>query len=460
MHLSTALRLASYAGKPVVALTGAGGKSSLLFRLGQELHAAGRATLLTSTTHLAASQANLAPFTLFSSHEALLQFELPVSLQGYGRVLLMAAPPNASGKLLGLHSDLICRLAALPEAEAVVVEADGSRQRPLKAPAAHEPVIPACTTHSISVMGLAALGHPLSERIAHRPQRIAELTGLASGDLITPHAVAALLLHRAGAGQGAPRAARRYAYLNLAGDITRLPAARQIAQQVLAAAPQPYHAVLIGSAQASEPVLEVYGSVAAVVLAAGRSSRFSADGPPKQLASWQPGDTLVGRVADIALVADVQTVVAVTGYQADQVQAALAARPVQCVVNPDWSSGQSSSIAAALAVLPPHTSAALFLLADQPHVHPATLDALVMRHRQSLAPIVAPLYEDGQRGNPVLFDRAAFAELAALQGDTGGRALLARYGAAVETVAVSGPAPQGIETQAAYHAARAAANKL
>jgi molybdenum cofactor cytidylyltransferase len=190
----------------------------------------------------------------------------------------------------------------------------------------------------------------------------------------------------------------------------------------------------------------VHGRVAAVVLAAGGSRRLNGD-LPKQVLPWQPGDTLVGRAVDIALEAvTIGEVVVVTGYRAQQVRAALAGRPVRAVFNPNWQAGQSSSVAAGLRSLAPDQSAVVFVLADQPSVLPTTIDRLVMRHRQTLAPVVAPIYQGDQRGNPVLFDRRAWPELLTLQGDTGGRVLLDRYSQQVEQVVIDQPLPQGIET--------------
>lgn len=464
MRLLPALRLHETGDRPVIALVGAGGKSSLLFRLGDELAAAGRATLLTATTRLWAAQADRAPFTLLSSHEPTLAFELPTSLRGYGQALAMAGPACEPGKLAGLDPAVICRLAALDGVGAAVVEADGSRERPLKAPAAHEPLVPPCATHVVVVAGMAAVGRPLDETTVHRAERFAALAGLQPGDPLTPEAVAAVLAHPDGGRQGCPAGAIPLLYLNLALDEAaspravevRLAAARSIAAQVLARLPGAYHAVLIGSARAVDPVDEVYGRTAAIVLAAGGSTRFGGEAA-KQLLPWQPGGTLGGRAADIALAArSIDEVVVVTGHRADQVQAALGDRPVRAVFNPDWQSGQSSSVAAGLRALGPAVAAAVFVLADQPDVIPATIDLLVQRHRRTLAPVVAPVYQGGQRGNPVLFDRRAFPELLALEGDTGGRLVIQRYGAGVQPVAIDAPLPQGIETledyQRAHHA--------
>lgn len=458
MNLIQALRLSESASKPIVALAGAGGKSSLLFRLGDELTAAGRATLLTATTRLWAEQADRARFTLLSASEPTLAFELPTSLRGYGQALVLTGPAREPGKLAGLAPDLICRLAALEEVAAAVIEADGSRERPLKAPASHEPLIPACATHVIVVAGMAAVGRPLDAATVHRPERFAALIGLPMGARLTPPAIAAALMHPNGGRQGCPAGAIPLLYLNLMLDDAaspaeaeqRIAAARSIAAVALAGPAPAFRAVLIGSAQGVQPVDEVHGRAAAVVLAAGGSSRLG-DGAAKQLLPWQPGGTLVGRAADIALAAGaVDEVVVVVGHRADEVQAALGERPVRAVVNPHWQIGQSSSVAAGLASLGPEVSAALFVLADQPNVAPGVLDRLVERHRQTLAPVVAPVYQGGQRGNPVLFDRRTFPELLALHGDTGGRPLIQRYGSQVAQVEIAAPLPQGIETMEDY----------
>lgn len=482
MELSQALRLPEHSAKPVIALTGAGGKSTLLFRLAAELAASSRQTLLTATTRLWARQMDQAPFALLAADAQLLARELPVALRGYRQVLVMRRPA-AGNKLQGLPPAVVCQLAALADVDAVVVEADGSRERPLKAPAAHEPVVPSCTTLLLVVAGMAVLGRPLSETWVHRPELVGRLTGLRMGDVLTPEAVGHLLTHPQGGLKGRPAGAKAYLYLNLAGggrgpageEQCRLAGARRIARLVLAGrgdefaasssahddaagdrrGKASYQAVLIGNAAGPVVVQEVHGRVAAVVLAAGGSTRFGGQ-QVKPLLPWRPGNTLLGRVVDIALAADcLDEVVVVVGCQAGQVAAAVADRPVRVVVNAEWQAGQSSSVQAGLRALRPDVQAVIFLLADQPTVQPEVLQALVWTYRQSLAPIVAPRYRGGARGNPVLFDRSTFPELLALTGDVGGRPLIQRYGRAVRYVAVDQPRPRGVETPADYGRLRA-----
>jgi len=100
--------------------------------------------------------------------------------------------------------------------------------------------------------------------------------------------------------------------------------------------------------------------------------------------------------------------------------------PVEFVINENWELGQSSSIKAGLAALPPYTGSVVFLLADQPRVTVDLLLTLVRTHATTLDPIMAP-FVGGHRSNPVLFDAITFRELERLEGDVGGRAIFDRY---------------------------------
>ncbi|MCS7178965.1 MAG: HAD-IIA family hydrolase [Anaerolineae bacterium] len=175
-------------------------------------------------------------------------------------------------------------------------------------------------------------------------------------------------------------------------------------------------------------------NVAGVLLAAGGSTRF---GQPKQLLEWN-GVPMVAHVADGALEAGLSPVVAVLGHAAQEVQKALAGRPVRIATNWRWEEGLSTSIQAGLSVLPPETDAAVFLQCDQPLVTPDLLRRLVARFEETGAPIVCPAVQ-GQCTPPALFARSLFRELAGLTGDQGGRVLLLRYLDQVETVEVEDP---------------------
>jgi len=444
MLLSHALRCQS---KEVIALVGAGGKTTAMFRLARELAAQGLRVVTTTTTRIFVTQMTAAPYHLIAENagdEETLLAQLPEALHQHGHVLVVGGTEVAKNKALGIRPALVERIAALEAVDGVVIEADGARMRPFKAPAEHEPVIPACTTLVVPMMGMEAIGRPLTADHVHRPERVAALTGAALGDPITPEIVAAVLAHPQGGCQHVPLTARVVPLLNKVETEEQLAVAREVACLLLQR--PAIEAVVLAAVKADDPVREVWGRTVAVVLAAGASTRF---GQPKLLLPWGE-TTLLGQVVDRALAAEgIDEVIVVVGCEGERVAAAVRDRPVRIVVNEAWVEGQGSSVRTGLAALPAGVSAALFLLADQPEVTAEVIEALVRRHRQTLAPIVAPNYR-GQRGNPVLFDRSIFAELAALHGDVGGRALIERFRQQMESVDFDAPPPFDIDTLEEY----------
>lgn len=445
MQLTSAFRLGP---KEVIALVGAGGKTTLMFRLADELAAAGRRVVTTMTTKLFAAQMTRAPLALTGQDEAALLAQLPEALSRCGHVLVADGTVVEQDKVQGVSPEFVDRLAGHEAVDAVIVEADGSRRRPFKAPAAHEPAIPAAATLVVPVVGLDGVGRPLTAEHVHRPELVAELAGVPPGAAVTPELIATILAHPLGGAKAAPAGARLVPFLNKAEDEASLAAARRIARLLLAH-PR-INSVAIGAAAAADPAVEVWGRVAAVVLAAGRGSRF---GALKQLLPWHDVP-LAAHVADQALAcAAIARVIVAVGAGADQVREALADRNVTCVPVPDWAEGQSRSVQAGLraaVAAVPEVSAVLFLLADQPGVSAGLLSALIQRHRETLAPIVAPRYR-GRRGNPVLFDRRVFAEFGRLTGDIGGRPIIEAH--AGEIAWVDWPTPeilQDIDVAADY----------
>ena len=167
-------------------------------------------------------------------------------------------------------------------------------------------------------------------------------------------------------------------------------------------------------------------SVAAVVLAAGRSSRYRAAGgaEPTKLVAEIEGEPIVRRAVEAALASRARPVVVVAGHARDAVEAALAGLPVALAFNPDFATGIASSLRTALRALPADADAALVLLGDMPKVDAALIDRLIDAF--DAAPeawAVAPVAE-GRRGNPVLLARPLFEAAMRLEGDEGARRLL------------------------------------
>ena len=163
--------------------------------------------------------------------------------------------------------------------------------------------------------------------------------------------------------------------------------------------------------------------VAAVLLAAGRGTRFGSD--PKLLANLD-GKPLVRHAVEAALASNARPIVVVLGAHAGAVRAALHGLDLAFADNAAFAAGLSTSLRAGLAALPAGTAAAVILLADMPRVTPAQIDRLASAYRAAGRPLsaIVPVVE-GRRGNPVLLDRAVLCDaLAALTGDHGAGPLL------------------------------------
>lgn len=429
MRLADALR---FGDAPVVALVGAGGKTSALFCLARELLALRRAregehsveagVLVTTTTHLCRQQARLANhhYVISSDEEMLAAVHSP--WQG---VVLFTGPETEEERLVGLDKHSLARLykLAMERRLPLLIEADGARRRALKAPAAHEPAIPPWIDTVVVVAGLTALGKPLSEEWVHRPQIFGLLSGLREGEIITAEALAKVLTHPQGGLKNIPRGARRVALLNQIDDEALQAEGETLAGHLLSCYAAVVLSHLAAGSEGESPALAVYEPIAAVVLAAGASRRL---GRPKPLMLWK-GKPFIWHVCQSALQAGLSPLIVVLGYAAEEVAQAVAEFSPQLVVNSLWPQGQGTSVAAGVRALPPTVGGAIFLLVDQPHLPPSLLSRLVEKHAQTLAPIVVP-FVNGRRGNPALFDRVTFGALQSLIGEVGGRALFGRFG--------------------------------
>jgi molybdenum cofactor cytidylyltransferase len=174
---------------------------------------------------------------------------------------------------------------------------------------------------------------------------------------------------------------------------------------------------------AHEPVRPRALRIAALVLAAGRSSRM---GSTNKLLADIDGAKLIARVVDAALGAGMHEVVVITGHDQSAVRAALAARPVRYAHNPRFADGLASSLCAGLSALRAGTDGVVVCLGDMPRVSSMHIAALADAFTAGAGADVCVPFHRGQRGNPVLWPARCFAALAGLAGDIGGRALLER----------------------------------
>jgi molybdenum cofactor cytidylyltransferase len=212
-----------------VAVVGAGGKTTLCWRLVQQMAGRGERVIFTTTTHIRQPAPGAFDIVeLVHESPALLSW---LSSPTWRTACIASAVvgarddtpvaessmPVLNTRLKGFTGEAICALRASiahPQSQiSLLLEADGARGRWLKAPAEYEPVIPACANVVCVVANLRALGQPLDEHVTHRPERIAQLTGARIGQPITPQIIIDVLCHPCGGLKGIPTGARKVAVL-------------------------------------------------------------------------------------------------------------------------------------------------------------------------------------------------------------------------------------------------------
>src|SRR5271168_465637 len=205
--------------------------------------------------------------------------------------------------------------------------------------------------------------------------------------------------------------------------------------------------------QPRDEPLQPARNIAALVLAAGRSSRM---GGPNKLLAQIGGRPLVRIVAEAALGSRARPVIVVTGHQRERVEAALAGLPVEFVHNAHFADGLGTSLKAGIGALPAQSDGVVVCLGDMPQVDAPIIDRLVGALAPDKGALIAIPTIDGQRGNPVVWSRRFFSELMAVEGDIGARHLIGRYTEAVVDVPLTGTAAlTDVDTPEALEAVRA-----
>lgn len=228
----------------LVAFVGGGGKTAAIIRLTEELRHRKWRVLASTTTRVGRSIESAMPVVEMAPddgdgpvREALVREGAAFVTAGRGR----------NGKLAGVEPRAFeARLRSL--ADVVLVEADGSRQLPIKAPAIHEPVVPRSATLVVPMVGFDALGRPVIRGQVHRPEL---LRTLAPAGVVTPGVIVRVLTSERGALKGIPEPASIRPILNKVAPDFRQTAV-WIARSVLAAGPERLDRVLAADIRAAE----------------------------------------------------------------------------------------------------------------------------------------------------------------------------------------------------------------
>jgi probable selenium-dependent hydroxylase accessory protein YqeC len=198
--------------KPLISIVGAGGKTTTMYTLANELARHGKRVITTTTTQIFFPRPGETDTLIVEAEMPALLKRVSAALKQHYRVTVAAAP-SESTKLAGLRPEQPYELLLKSGADAVIVEADGARQRMIKAPAEHEPVVPPQTNVALLILSAWAINQPLSAQVAHRPELVADVAGINQGDRLSPAVIARLLMSERGAMKNIPEMAKVYLLL-------------------------------------------------------------------------------------------------------------------------------------------------------------------------------------------------------------------------------------------------------
>ncbi len=430
-----------YASPFVVSAVGGGGKTTTLVHLYQQ--SLRPRSILTTTT------AMIAPGFHDDSTNPCLSFR---SLDSSLRDITMN-PPSHSGVWFGepfsdipgkyrgvdvndldtyVREQRSCRNDEL----IIYCEADGSKRKPLKAHADHEPVIPLTTDLTLILFGCSGIDRALSEANVHRAELFAKATSKQLDDRVEFEDLTELL-RNGHLLKGIPATSRVAVIFNqidlLPKSMSEINKLEQWAKAILSipridaifftGGAGDEHDTILGVAKLESDAPRF----SAVLLAAGLSTRM---GTENKLLLPLGDKTVLAQTLSRVLSSDIGELVIVLGHEASKVKQSIAADAlieapseidVKIVFNEDYEQGQGTSVACGVRHLADDSTACFFIPGDQPFVSPLIMRALA----ESSAPkkIVIPTV-GGKRTSPVLFDRAFYRELAQLRDERGGRQVI------------------------------------
>lgn len=389
----------------VVAFIGAGGKTSAMVNLGHELAERGWRVIATTTTRISAEQLELMPYAVTPGEGSGM---LSKALSEFGFIFVY--DQIRSGQIYGPPHDYIAQMLDTLDSDVLLVEADSADGLPLKAPFDDEPMIPPETSLVVPVASVSVLGQELDDEHVYNAQAIIDRYGFNEGQRVKSPWVAQVLRDETLGLARVPDNARVVALLN---QVTAQGYARGRARLIarLTLRSPRVSSVAIGSVRGADPIYELQRPVAAIVLAAGLSTRM---GQPKVLLPWTKNATILEHIIMQLILARVDHITVVTGNRAGEVHRLATKRGVETVHNPDYADGELiSSLQAGLKSLPKNTAAALVVLGDQPRIQPRVVNQVAMAYAEGKGRLVAPTYR-GERGHPILIDRRYWPELLAL----------------------------------------------
>jgi probable selenium-dependent hydroxylase accessory protein YqeC len=242
--------------REVISLVGAGGKTTLMFRLAKELSTCGKRVVTTTTTKILEPTSGETGSLFVDSDEEKIRDFVWHHHDQYHHITI-ARERFGSGKLKGVSPNFVDGLWHSNGIDTIIIEADGAAGRSVKAPRENEPVIPTSTTLVVAILGVDGMEMELNEKNVFQPERVSNITGIPIEERLTDEAMAILMTHPEGIFKGAPYSSRVVAFLNKVDVPNGAAKAKSIAQKVLDKKHRQIERIVLGQLKNEPPVAEV-----------------------------------------------------------------------------------------------------------------------------------------------------------------------------------------------------------
>ena len=242
--------------REMISLVGAGGKTTLMFRLAAELAHIGKRVVTTTTTKIMEPSQEETPSLFVDSEDEKIIAFVDKHLAEI-RHITIASERLGSKKLRGVSPELITALWHAGRMDYLIIEADGAAGRPVKAPREGEPVISQETTLVVALLGVDGMDMELGEEHVFRPEQVSRLTGLPPGSSMTDEAMAVLLTHPDGIFRGAPLSSRVAVCLNKVDLVNGIEKGKSVARKILDRRHRQIDRIVLGQLKRDPPVAGV-----------------------------------------------------------------------------------------------------------------------------------------------------------------------------------------------------------
>ncbi|HYE81053.1 MAG TPA: selenium cofactor biosynthesis protein YqeC [Clostridia bacterium] len=394
----------------MICMVGAGGKTSAMFLLARELSDKGKKVLVTTTTAIYHPEKEQYDDILISEGETMDLFD-----NRSGSITVLGRSVSSEGKLLGVSPEVLDSIFLKGTFDYIIVEGDGSKSRPVKAPAGHEPVIPSQTTRLLGLIGLDSIGKEVGMEFVHRPELFCRISGCVMGDIINTEMISRLIIHEEGLFKAAPDLSERYLLLNKAEGEREKREAYNIVKKLLDSNYK-LNGIVISSMK-NRSFVNALKRVSGIILASGLSRRMGTNKLLLPVGGIPAIERVIAAASKSALF---EVILVCSNAEIASIGNKYGKKIVDNIV-PEL--GQSRSVALGVENSSPEADGFMFLVGDQPFITENIINSLLQSYITEDCSAVIPLY-NGNRGNPVIFTASLREKLMSLTGDTGGRVLL------------------------------------